>query len=130
MSTKMRKRGGYHHGDLRSAVLQAAGEILEKEGLSGLSLREAARRAGVSHNAPYRHFADRESLLAALAAEVTPRSTGDDRTQRVQRYVADWRAEYAGHMASDATPMRPERCMTPTWICLMTFCWFRPGRTI
>ena len=69
MSTSIRKRGGYHHGDLRAAVLQAAGEILETEGLSGLSLREAARRAGVSHNAPYRHFADRESLLAALAAE-------------------------------------------------------------
>lgn len=47
----------------------AAGKILEKEGLANLSVREAARRAGVSHNAPYRHFPDRESLLAALAAE-------------------------------------------------------------
>lgn len=43
--------------------------MIEQEGLAGLSLREAARRAGVSHNAPYRHFPDRESLLAALAAE-------------------------------------------------------------
>ena len=59
----------YHHGDLRAALLHAAGEILEKEGLAGLSLREAARRAGVSHNAPYRHFPDRNSLLAALAVE-------------------------------------------------------------
>jgi AcrR family transcriptional regulator len=59
----------YHHGDLRAALLQAAGEILEKEGLVALSLREAARRAGVSHNAPYRHFPDRDSLLAALAAQ-------------------------------------------------------------
>jgi AcrR family transcriptional regulator len=59
----------YHHGDLRAALLQAAGEILEREGLASLSLREAARRAGVSHNAPYRHFPDRERLLAALAAE-------------------------------------------------------------
>jgi AcrR family transcriptional regulator len=59
----------YHHGDLRAALLQAAGAILEKEGLSVLSLREAARRAGVSHNAPYRHFADRDSLFAALSAE-------------------------------------------------------------
>lgn len=58
----------YHHGDLRAAVLQAASKILEKHGISGLSLREAARRAGVSHNAPYRHFPDRESLLAAIAA--------------------------------------------------------------
>jgi AcrR family transcriptional regulator len=59
----------YHHGDLRQAVLQTAGQVLEKEGLAALSLREVARRAGVSHNAPYRHFPDRESLLGALAAE-------------------------------------------------------------
>lgn len=59
----------YHHGDLRSAVLSAAWKLIEKEGMSGLSVREAARRAGVSHNAPYRHFADREALLAALVAE-------------------------------------------------------------
>jgi AcrR family transcriptional regulator len=59
----------YHHGDLRAAVLGAAGNLIEKEGLAGLSVREAARRAGVSHNAPYRHFPDRDALLAALAAE-------------------------------------------------------------
>jgi AcrR family transcriptional regulator len=59
----------YHHGDLRSALLLAAGDLLEEQGLGALSLREAARRAGVSHNAPYRHFADRDALLAALAAE-------------------------------------------------------------
>ncbi len=59
----------YHHGDLRAAVLKSASKILEKQGISGLSLREAARRAGVSHNAPYRHFPDRESLLAGIAAE-------------------------------------------------------------
>ena len=43
--------------------------MIEKEGATGLSVREAARRAGVSHNAPYRHFADREALLDALVAE-------------------------------------------------------------
>src|SRR3954467_9423511 len=59
----------YHHGDLRPALMRAAGELLEKQGLDSLSLREAARRAGVSHNAPYRHFPNRSSLLAALAAE-------------------------------------------------------------
>ena len=59
----------YHHGDLRAAVLAAAAKMIEKEGLAGLSLREAARRAGVSHNAPYRHFPDRDSQLAELAAE-------------------------------------------------------------
>jgi AcrR family transcriptional regulator len=69
MSTSKRRKTAYHHGDLRAAILAAGAEILEKEGLATLSLREVARRAGVSHNAPYRHFPDRESLLAALAAE-------------------------------------------------------------
>lgn len=50
-------------------MLQAAGALIEKDGLAGLSVREAARRAGVSHNAPYRHFADREALLDGLAQE-------------------------------------------------------------
>src|SRR5688572_1610283 len=59
----------YHHGDLPAAILGAAGKMLEKEGLAGLSVREAARRAGVSHSAPYRHFPDRDALLAALAAQ-------------------------------------------------------------
>ena len=59
----------YHHGDLRAALLHTAGEMMEKRGLASLSLREVARRAGVSHNAPYRHFPDRQNLLAALAAQ-------------------------------------------------------------
>jgi len=59
----------YHHGRLRPALLQAAGALLEKRGPEALSLRELARRAGVSHNAPYRHFTGRDALLAALAAD-------------------------------------------------------------
>src|SRR5262247_2786085 len=59
----------YHHGDLRAAILEAAARMVEREGLAGLSVREAARRAGVSHNAPYRHFIDRDALLEALAAK-------------------------------------------------------------
>jgi AcrR family transcriptional regulator len=59
----------YHHGDLRTAVLAAAANMLEEKGIAGLSVREAARRADVSHNAPYRHFPDRDALLAALAKE-------------------------------------------------------------
>jgi len=69
MSTSTSKKRGYHHGDLEGALLRSAGEILEKEGLESLSLRRVARRAGVSHNAPYRHFAAHEALLAALATE-------------------------------------------------------------
>jgi AcrR family transcriptional regulator len=59
----------YHHGSLRGAILEAASRMVERDGVEGVSVREAARRAGVSHNAPYRHFPDREALLAALAAD-------------------------------------------------------------
>lgn len=59
----------YHHGDLAPALRQAARVLLEEEGLEALSLRSVARRAGVSHAAPYRHYASHESLLAELAAE-------------------------------------------------------------
>jgi len=59
----------YHHGDLRTALLQAAGRALEKDGPDAISLRELARRADVSHNAPYRHFPDRRALLDALAED-------------------------------------------------------------
>ena len=69
MSTSKPKKQAYHHGDLRAALLHSAGNILEKEGVEGLKLREVARQAGVSHTAPYRHFPERESLLAALAAD-------------------------------------------------------------
>ena len=53
----------------KTEILAAAGALIEKDGPPGLSVREAARRAGVSHNAPYRHFPDRDSLLAALAEQ-------------------------------------------------------------
>lgn len=57
----------YHHGDLRSCLLRVGREELEAKGQEALSLREAARRAGVSANAPYRHFPDKEAFLRALA---------------------------------------------------------------
>jgi len=63
------KGGRYHHGDLRRALLDAALELVKEHGPSGITLREAARRAGVTHAAPYRHFTDKEALLAALAEE-------------------------------------------------------------
>lgn len=56
----------YHHGDLRRALLDAANAILAETGRWDFSLREVARRAGVSHNAPYRHYADKEALLTAI----------------------------------------------------------------
>lgn len=59
----------YHHGDLRRALLDASLSLIAEEGFGALSLREVARRAGVTHAAPYRHFADKEALLAAVAEE-------------------------------------------------------------
>ena len=58
----------YHHGDLRRAIVKAAMEILHETQSLEFSLRELARRAGVSHNAPYKHFADKRELLAAVSA--------------------------------------------------------------
>ncbi len=59
----------YHHGDLRRAVLTAALDVIASDGPSALSLRDLARRAGVSHAAPAHHFKDRAGLLTAIAAE-------------------------------------------------------------
>ncbi|MCR6480414.1 TetR/AcrR family transcriptional regulator [Variovorax sp. ZS18.2.2] len=60
-------RETYHHGDLRTALLDVADRLLDEGGPEAVSLREAARRAGVSATAAYRHFADKESMQAALA---------------------------------------------------------------
>lgn len=59
----------YHHGSLRGALLGAARSLLEDEGFEALTLRAAARRAGVSQAAPYHHFADKAALLCAVATE-------------------------------------------------------------
>ncbi len=59
----------YHHGDLKNALIHAAIEIVAEEGVYGLSLRKAARKAGVSHNAPYAHFTDKQALIAAIAVD-------------------------------------------------------------
>ncbi|WP_432116399.1 TetR/AcrR family transcriptional regulator [Streptomyces sp. S1] len=62
-------RSTYHHGGLREAVLAAALDVIAAEGPGALSLRDLARRAGVSHAAPAHHFKDRTGLLTAVAAE-------------------------------------------------------------
>lgn len=59
----------YHHGDLRNTLRDAARAILEEEGLAALSLRAVARRAGVSHAAPYRHYSNHEALLVELVTQ-------------------------------------------------------------
>ncbi|MFJ4189235.1 TetR/AcrR family transcriptional regulator [Kitasatospora sp. NPDC089509] len=64
-----RRPTGRHHGDLRNALLRAALELVGERGPHGFTLAEASRRAGVSVAAPYKHFADRETLLAELATQ-------------------------------------------------------------
>jgi AcrR family transcriptional regulator len=71
----------YHHGDLPRVIVKAALEILGETQSLEFSLRELARRAGVSHNAPYKHFADKRELLAAVSAagfeQLTDRMAGE-----------------------------------------------------
>jgi AcrR family transcriptional regulator len=65
----MKSRKPYHHGNLRAALLHAAIGLIGEVGPMAFTLREVARRAGVSHNAPYRHFRDKEDLITAVAEE-------------------------------------------------------------
>lgn len=66
-------RTGYHHGDLRAALIAAGLQLTRTGGPEALTIREATRRAGVSPNAAYRHFADREALLGAVAIAIQDR---------------------------------------------------------
>ena len=75
----MKNDSNYHHGDLRSALIKAAAAEIERGGYENLSLRELAESLGVSRAAPYRHFADRRALLAAVAAD------GFDRLRAIHR---------------------------------------------
>ena len=69
MSGAVPRADGYHHGNLRRALLDAAMDLVRERGIDGFTLREVARRAGVSHAAPYHHFEDRAALVSALAVE-------------------------------------------------------------
>jgi AcrR family transcriptional regulator len=72
VTTKTRRvepKRPYHHGDLRAALIRAALSLIEEHSVKGLALSDAARLAGVSVAAPYRHFKDREALIAEIAAE-------------------------------------------------------------
>lgn len=66
---RVRTAGAYHHGDLQRALLEATEELLESKGVEGFTLREVARRAGVSHGAPAHHFGDVRGLLSEFTAQ-------------------------------------------------------------
>jgi len=68
-SVSMSRTKPYHHGNLPAVLLDSALQLIAEVGPTGFTLRELARRAGVSHNAPYRHFRDRDDLMAAVATQ-------------------------------------------------------------
>jgi AcrR family transcriptional regulator len=84
-------RGRYHHGDLRDALVETAIALLGERGAAAFSMAEASRRLGVAASAPYRHFADRDALLAAVAVraagllseELDRRAAGGSAQQRL-----------------------------------------------
>ena len=91
-------RETYHHGDLRAALLDVAEGLLDEGGPEAVSLREAARRAGVSPTAAYRHFADKAAMQAALAvrgfdafaaalADAAAKESGDPLSAMGRAYV-------------------------------------------
>jgi AcrR family transcriptional regulator len=83
----------YHHGDLRNALVTAALDLIREKGIAGLSVAEAARRAGVSGAAPYRHFASRTELLSAAATRLANELTEQLEVARVDlAHDADDRA--------------------------------------
>lgn len=76
MARRARKpEGRYHHGELRKALLDEAAAVVETDGVAALSLRELARRLGVSHSAPAHHFPDKSALLIELARDGFDRFT-------------------------------------------------------
>jgi AcrR family transcriptional regulator len=96
---KMSGRGGpYHHGDLAAALVAAAERVLEERGVEGFTLRECARRAGVSHAAPAHHFGDVRGLLTEVAASGFERLTQAITTAVSRERDADKRL-LAGHLA-------------------------------
>lgn len=72
-TTEVRTKTAYHHGDLRAQLIAAASDLVETHGPNGFSVSEAARRAGVSSAAPYKHFRDRDEILRGVVAQAMDR---------------------------------------------------------
>ncbi|MEN9418472.1 MAG: hypothetical protein RI988_2092 [Pseudomonadota bacterium] len=69
LNMRVSKKAGYHHGDLRRALMDVSVEVIRKQGVDALNLRALATRLDVSSGAPYHHFANRAELLCAIALE-------------------------------------------------------------
>jgi AcrR family transcriptional regulator len=113
----------YHHGNLRNVLIEAGVALVRKVGPKGFTIREVARRAGVSHNAPYRHFHDKEELVAAIVAEgferlnaamkkrATHGVTGVDRLKLSGVAYVDFALHWPGHFLAmfDLAPPSEEQ---------------------
>src|SRR6476660_2646285 len=114
-----RSAGGYHHGNLQAALEDAALELLETTSAPKISLREVARRAGVSHNAPYHHFGDRAALrhargvrgmAALLAAQEEAVAAADGPVERVRALGLAYVRYAAAHPQTFALVFDPDYC--------------------
>lgn len=98
LRTAATKGNGYHHGDLRAALLRAAEEIIRDSGVEALTLRACARRAGVSHGAPAHHFGNITGLLTEFAAEGFERLTENMSRKNVEDADDDLQAAGLGYI--------------------------------
>lgn len=145
MSTYTRKTSRaahYHHGSLPAALLKTATELLEKHGLASVTVREAARGAGVSHNAPYRHFAGRGELHAAVAAEGFRllgqrleeagrrggRAMGEAYVAFALEHPQLFRLMFGGQIPFDLHPALRQQAVRAYETLLKTFSWVGPER--
>ena len=76
-ATKIRKTGKYHHGDLRAALIEATRHLIEEKGIDHFSVTDACRLAGVSTAAPYKHFKNKEEMVAAATLEAIERQRNE-----------------------------------------------------
>ncbi|HZC36596.1 MAG TPA: TetR/AcrR family transcriptional regulator [Chthoniobacterales bacterium] len=87
----------YHHGNLKPVLLNAALALISEVGPQAFTLREVARRAGVSHNAPYRHFRDKDELLAAVAGQGFERLNAAMKRSAARGFSPEERFRLCGH---------------------------------
>ena len=99
----------YHHGNLREALIEASLALIREVGIRGFTLREVARRAGVSHAAPYRHFRDKDDLLAVLAEQGFNRLTAAMRAAAARAHHPFQRLQNAGIAYIEFAQDDPER---------------------
>ena len=120
MSSSASEKHPYHHGDLRNALLESARALAQELGADRITLREVARRAGVSHTAAYHHFADKNDLLRALAVQAFHDlnelqaqriATGQDLAATLEGLTVDYLRFATSRRAEFSFMWRRELCM-------------------